>query len=199
MSRYDNIPTQRINPVASVDSPSQLPESVPTQVIGRTAPAGGETIKIDESTEPIPPHPAPTPKHSLEISPDDYPMGFLVVIGGPMRGSFFVVRANQNSLGRALNNHICMKDDPQVDREKHCFIIYSADDKKFFIRPGDSSGIVFINDSLLFTPTELKHGDIIRLSNNTVPDPTVLRLYSVVDDRFQWEVCPPIIRQTASL
>ncbi|MCI7698129.1 MAG: FHA domain-containing protein [Akkermansia sp.] len=189
MSHYDNNPTQLIIPVASVDSPSQLPESVPTQVIGHTAAAGGETIKIDGPTEPIPPHPAPTPKPSPEISPDDYPMGFLVVIGGPMRGSFFVVRANQNSLGRALNNHICMKDDPRVSREKHCFIIYSVDDKKFFIRPGDGSGIVFINDSLLFTPTELKHGDIIRLSNNTVPDPTVLRLYSVIDDRFQWEVC----------
>lgn len=188
MSRYDNIPTQRINPVASVDSPSQLPESVPTRVIGHTAATGDETIKIDERTESIPPHPEPTPKPSPEISPDDYPMGFLVVIGGPMRGSFFVVRANQNSLGRALNNHICMKDDPQVSREKHCFIIYSVDDKKFFIRPGDSSGIVYINDSLLGALTELKHGDIIRLNNNKVAAPTVLRFYSVVDDRFQWEI-----------
>lgn len=139
-----------------------------------TAPGEGETRRVSRDSQPV--------------QPEDYPMGFLVVIGGPMKGSFLTVRANQNSLGRSTNNHICMRGDDRVSREGHCFITCVVDENEFYIRPGNGSGLVYLNESLLGSQMPLQHGDLIRLTSKKVDSPTVLRFYPVIDDKYQWDI-----------
>lgn len=170
--------TVRLTPMPNSDypAPKEAPQGdPPTVVFGKPhARAHSSGIPVGSAATPI--------------SSDDYPMAFLVVIGGPMKGSSLIVRANQNSLGRASSNHICMSADERVSREGHCFITCLVDENEFYIRPGTGSGIVYLNNVLLGSQMPLKHGDLIRLTSKKVDSPTVLRFYPVIDDDYQWEI-----------
>lgn len=93
-------------------------------------------------------------------------VGWLVCIKGPNYGESYSLGAGVNSIGRSENNRIVIGNDNAVSREKHTFIIYEPKHKQFYIKPGDSTGLTYVNDEYLLDNRILVSGDIVEIGNS---------------------------------
>lgn len=108
-------------------------------------------------------------------------VGWLVCVSGPDRGRDYRIRGEKNFVGRAESNDICIAGDSGVSREKHAFISYNPKKNSFKLGPGDSRGMVYLNDDDVDTPADLKPYDRITLGE------TVLVFIPFCSEQFQWE------------
>lgn len=89
--------------------------------------------------------------------------GWLVCIAGSYIGGAFPVYAGKNSIGRNRNNRIVLDRDNHVSREHHALIIYEPKKRNFYIQPGDSSGLTYLNDEYIMEPKPLSAKDRIEI------------------------------------
>lgn len=90
-------------------------------------------------------------------------VGWLVCINGEYFGESFNLNAGRNEIGRASNMDIALVSEPTVSRNKHTIVTFEPKHKKFYVQPGESSGLTYLNGDLVLTPIELKANDIITL------------------------------------
>lgn len=107
-------------------------------------------------------------------------VGWLVCIEGPNKGKDYRIRSERNFIGRSDKMDICIDEDEAISRENHAIISYSPKKRLFRIYPGDSRGLVYLNDEEVITADELNLYDIIELGK------TKLMFIPFCGERFEW-------------
>jgi hypothetical protein len=107
--------------------------------------------------------------------------GWLVSIDGPTKGQDYRIRSEKNFIGRSEKMDICISGDEKISRENHAIISYDPKNNVFRIYPGDSKGLVYLNDQEVIIPSELKQGDQIELGQ------TRLKFVPFCGESFQWK------------
>jgi hypothetical protein len=114
-----------------------------------------------------------------------FPAGWIVVVEGPGRGAYFAVTNSVSSIGRGLDQSICLNfGDASISRNNHAAIAYDAEQNRFFLGHGNKSNIVRRNGQPVLSTEELLSGDAIRIGKTT------LRFVALCGEDFTWGVDP---------
>ena len=108
-------------------------------------------------------------------------VGWLVCVSGSHFGEGFSIHAGMNSIGRNASNSIVISKDGSVSREKHAFIVYEPKKREFYIKPGESSGLTYVNDDYITDTVKIKNKDIVEVGNSK------MIFVPLCDDGFSWE------------
>lgn len=92
-------------------------------------------------------------------------VGWLVCVKGKNIGKDFKIIAGKNSIGRSNTNVIIFENEETVSREKHAWIIYEPRKREFFVKPGESSGLTYLNDENIFDAKKLHSGDTLEFGD----------------------------------
>lgn len=111
----------------------------------------------------------------------DFPVGWLVCISGQHLGNTFMLSAGKNSIGRLSNNQIALVKDPSVSREKHASVVYEPKKRVFYLQPGDSSGLTYLNDEYIDSSRMIQAYDVIEIGE------TKLMLMPLCSEKFTWD------------
>lgn len=93
------------------------------------------------------------------------PVGWLVCVAGKNLGKDYRIVAGKNSIGRTQDNTVCLTGEISVSRDKHAWVIFEPRKQKFYLKPGDGSGLVYLNDENVFDTTALHSGDVLELGD----------------------------------
>lgn len=108
------------------------------------------------------------------------PVGYLICIAGEDYGTGFPLKSGNNTIGRSGSMDVVVLD-VKVSREKQAYIVYEPHKREFFLKPGDSSGLCYLNDELLLEPKKLQAYDEILLGD------TKLMLIPICGEKFSWK------------
>ncbi|QOY89284.1 FHA domain-containing protein [Paludibaculum fermentans] len=142
--------------------------SVPSAPLG---PAGGQKTVVAYPSFNAPAE-APVP-----VSPV---VGWLVCTEGPSRGRDYRLHVAKNFVGREKTMDVCVEGDPEVSRERHAEVIFEPQTKTFWLKPGDSSGLVYLNGTIQFSPVQMNARDVLTLGKSK------LMLVPLVGTDFDW-------------
>lgn len=76
---------------------------------------------------------------------------------------------------------ICIRGDETISRENQAVITYDANDKNYYLSPGDGRSIVRVNNKAIFQTVELKAYDRIEIGK------TGLLFLPLCGENFEWE------------
>lgn len=107
-------------------------------------------------------------------------VGWLVCIDGPSKGQDYRIKSEKNFIGRAANMDIAITDDDSISRENHAVISFNPKNGCFRLLPGESHGMVYLNDEEVYSASELFKGDVIELGQ------TKLKFVPFCDGGFVW-------------
>jgi len=93
-------------------------------------------------------------------------VGWLVCIRGEYIGQSFNLKAGTNFIGRALTMDVPLAKDTKVSRDKHAIIIYEPQNRVFFVQPGESRGLTYLNGELLLAYRPLNNGEKVAVGNS---------------------------------
>ena len=110
------------------------------------------------------------------------PVGYLICIAGEDYGTGFALKTGNNAIGRSQSMDVVIMD-PKVSREKQAFVMYEPISRKFFIKPGEGSGLCYINDQIVLMPMEIHQFDKLKIGD------TQLMLITVCCEQFSWDEC----------
>ena len=92
--------------------------------------------------------------------------GWLVCIEGPSKGRDYKIMTEKNFLGRGETMDIQILGDNHIAKKNHAVFVYDTKKRKTLILPGDSQGLVYVNDEAVYTPQELSAYDTIELGKS---------------------------------
>jgi hypothetical protein len=107
-------------------------------------------------------------------------VGWLVCLEGPDRGRDFRLHSEKNFIGRSPLMDVCVPGDDTVSREKHGVVIFDPKKQVFWVLPGDSSGLVYLNGEIVHSPAPLKRDDLLEIGQ------TKLVLIPFCGDQYSW-------------
>jgi len=118
-------------------------------------------------------------------SPDDaeirFPVGWMVVVDGPGRGSAFTLAPGVSSIGRGEDQAICLDfGDTAISREGHAMVAYDEESRSFYLGHGGKSNIVRLNGRPVLTTEQVNEGDMILIGE------TSLILAALCGPDFNW-------------
>lgn len=116
-----------------------------------------------------------------EIEVIDPVTGWLVCIKGPQMGRDYRIMAEKNFVGRAEDMHIQILGDNSISRRNHATLVYDPKARSTLILPGDASGLAYLNNQAVYTPTELNPYDVIQLGMSE------FLFIPLCGDNFEWE------------
>ncbi|MBI4906008.1 MAG: FHA domain-containing protein [Acidobacteria bacterium] len=152
----------------------------------KTRPVQQPPAVAEAPTPPASPAtPAAAPGATKRVAPKelgiDPVVGWLVCIDGKDKGRDFRIHTERNFLGRSANQDICITGDDTISREKHAILSFDPKKNEFWIQPGESSGLLYINGDAVYVPARLKDRDTIEVGQ------TRLAFLSFVNENFQWQ------------
>ena len=107
--------------------------------------------------------------------------GWLVCIEGARVGKDYKIKNGKNFVGRGDDMDIQILGDNKISRRNHCVIVYDAKQGQTVLLPGDSNGLVYLNDEAVYVPTGLNIYDVIELGESKF-------LYiPFCGEHFKWE------------
>ena len=92
--------------------------------------------------------------------------GWIVCISGPRQGKDYKIKAGKNFVGRADDMDIQILGDNQISRRNHGVIVFDSKKKETVLLPGDSNGIVYLNDAAVYMPMTLNAYDTIEMGES---------------------------------
>jgi hypothetical protein len=101
-----------------------------------------------------------------EVEGIDPVTGWLICIEGPQMGRDYRILSEKNFIGRAEEMHIRIIGDNTISKRNHAVIVYDHKKRNFFMLPGDASGLAYLNNEAVYTPTELSAYDVIQLGRS---------------------------------
>ncbi len=111
-----------------------------------------------------------------------FPVGWLVVVAGPGRGSAFSLHAGVAQIGRGQGQAVRLDfGDNSISRENHAAIAYDPEQRRFFLGHGGKANLVRLNDRPVLSTEELQSGNLIRLGETT------LRFIGLCGADFDWD------------
>lgn len=108
-------------------------------------------------------------------------VGWLVCISGPEKGRDYRIHAQNNYIGRAKTNDICIPGDPTVSRERHAIVAYDLRSRAFFFAPCGGASIVYCNGAPVFNNVQLSQGDRVEIGQCT------FLFVPLCGENFQWD------------
>jgi len=159
-------------------------------------PAAGKTRPVQEAapepavmaagpTAGAPAAPAAAPGVTRRVAPKelgiDPVVGWLVCVAGADKGRDYRIHAERNFIGRAQHMDVCVSGDDSISRERHAILSFDPKKKQFWIQPGESTGLVYLNGDAVYVPVQLKDRDLVELGQ------TKLMFLAFVNDSFQWQ------------
>lgn len=163
-------PVQDDKTINDADTPH--PESLKAAIKNASATSEGKTMSYFST--------AVEGSSEKEMTADPV-VGWLVCIKGNHFGECFNISAGMNSIGRSETNRIILKKDPSISREKHALITYEPKKRNFYIKPGDSSGLTYVNDDYITETKPLSSRDIIEMGSSQ------FLFIPLCDQSFTWE------------
>ena len=152
-----------------------------TQVLfsSHSAPSGEQKGSEPKPTEKRPDDPG----EAYTDRRNDPTVGWLVCVRGKRFGECFTLGNGKNSIGRTPENRICIAGDTQVSRTQHAFVIFEPRTRKFYLQPGNSSGLTYLNQEIVLLPQPLKERDEIGLNDSR------FLFIPLCNDSFSWDEC----------
>ncbi|HIT87101.1 MAG TPA: FHA domain-containing protein [Candidatus Coprocola pullicola] len=92
--------------------------------------------------------------------------GWLVCIEGPSKGRDYKIMTEKNFLGRSETMDIQILGDNHIAKKNHAVFVYDPKKRKTLILPGDSQGLVYVNDEAVYVPQELSAYDTIEMGKS---------------------------------
>jgi len=139
-------------------------------------------IVIKSAREPEPAPPAQGLLESRLLYEEIDPVcGWLACIEGPRQGQSFTIHAGKNFIGRADDMDIRLYGDDRIARRNHAIIAYDSKNRQFMLIPGESDGMVYLEGTAVYTPTELLDMQVIQLGR------TKLLFRPLCGTNFAWE------------
>ena len=120
----------------------------------------------------------------VSIAKPDPVVGWLVCLDGPDRGRDFRLHGEKNFIGRAPHMDVCIPSDDTVSREKHGVVIFDPKKQVFWVLPGDSSGLVYLNGDIVHSPAQIKRDDLLEIGQ------TKLVLIPFCGEQYSWNTTP---------
>lgn len=108
-------------------------------------------------------------------------VGWLVCIKGNHFGESFGIYAGRNSVGRSEGNRIVIKNEKTISREKHAWITYEPKKRKFYVQPGESSGITYLNGDDIMESHQLNSKDMLEFGEGQ------FMFVPLCGEDFSWE------------
>lgn len=108
------------------------------------------------------------------------PTGYLICIAGEDYGMGFPLKTGNNSIGRSVSMDVVIMDE-KVSREKQAFVMYEPRKREFYMKPGEGTGLCYLNEELVLEPVKMEAFDLILLGD------TKLMLVPVCCERFSWD------------
>lgn len=119
---------------------------------------------------------------SLAVCDTDPVCGWLVCIKGKHFGKCFNIYSGSNSIGRTSSNRIVISDEESISREKHAWIIYEPRKREFYIKPGEGSGLTYLNEENILESKKLNSGDKLEFSETTA-----FAFMALCGEKFSWD------------
>ena len=110
----------------------------------------------------------------------DPTVGYLICTAGEDYGMGFPLKTGNNSIGRSVSMDVVIMDE-KVSREKQAFVMYEPIKREFYMKPGEGTGLCYLNGELVLAPVKMKAFDLIMLGD------TKLMLIPVCCEKFSWE------------
>lgn len=140
---------------------------------------------------PLPPLP-PLPQASgpaatvrvgmaAKIGKNEPVVGWLVCTQGPDRGKDFRLHAEKNYIGRAPAMDVVVESDTAISRERHGIVVFDPKKQSFWVLPGESAGLVYLNGEMVNTPTPFHRDDVLEIGKSK------LVLIPFCGDKYNWE------------
>lgn len=142
---------------------------------------------------PAPAPAAPATAPAVEAAPEapvsnatrmgkfDPVVGWLVCVDGVLKGNSYILRSENNFIGRSAKMDIRLEGDDSISDDNHAFITYDTRDKVFYLTPGEVRNIVRLNDKPVLQPAVLSDHDRIELGA------TKLLFIPLCNSEFDWE------------
>lgn len=118
-------------------------------------------------------------KKKLGIDPV---VGWLVAVAGPDKGQDFRITSERNFIGRSEKMDISVPGDETISRENHAIVSFNPKNITFRLFPGDSKGLVYLNQEEVITPIALNAYDIIEIGQSK------LMFLPLCGEQFNWEM-----------
>ena len=115
-----------------------------------------------------------------DVSDTQPVVAWLVGIKGVCLGQSFTLKTGRNQIGRHPAMDVNILGDTQISRS-HCIITFEPNQQRFFLQPGEGSGITYCNDDAVLIPRELTRKDIIKIGASE------LLFVPLCDGEFRWE------------
>ncbi|WP_299080146.1 FHA domain-containing protein [uncultured Ruegeria sp.] len=122
-----------------------------------------------------------TPVAKTETAQESFPVGWLVVTGGPGRGASIGLTEGLMQIGRNDDQAIQLDfGDTGISRSSHAVVAYDPEDRKCYLGHGGKANLVRLNGKPVLSTVPLASGDLIRISETSV------RFVAFCDDGFDW-------------
>ena len=109
------------------------------------------------------------------------PVGWLVCVNGEEFGRSFNIHSGNNSIGRTAENDVSLGREMSVSRKGHAFVIYEPKKKEFYLKPGEQSGLTYLNEEFITHITALNAFDIISMGD------AKMVFVPLCCEKFSWE------------
>lgn len=158
-------------PEAEADAPASLQlarrRRNKTRLLGFEHSTGAET-------EALPAAVAPTQQAK-------FPVGWILVVDGPGRGTCFTLEAGMSQIGRGEDQAIQLDfGDMAISRVNHAAIVYDTKTHGFMLGHGGKKNVVRRNGTPVIANEALASGDEISIGETT------LRFVRLCDETFNW-------------
>ncbi len=143
---------------------------VKTRLLGFQAPDDGTSQDVFETAQAV-----------SETNQTQFPVGWIVVIQGPGRGSCFTMFNGVTNIGRGEDQAVRLDfGDSSISRQNHAAVAFDDEQRKFFLGHGGKSNLVRLNGKPVLSTEELATHDQIRIGETT------LKFIGLCDENFGW-------------
>jgi len=188
--RQAAVPTQteaapETMPEPEVEAETMAPIAVPAPAAGRARRQAGrvKTRLLGFSNEPgRDSDPFAAPSAAEPASQTMFPVGWMVVVAGPGRGSAFNLFSGVSQIGRGEGQAVRLDfGDTSISRENHAAVAYDPEQQAFFLGHGGKTNLVRLNNSPVLSTEPLTSGALIRIGETT------LRFVGLCGADFDWD------------
>lgn len=118
---------------------------------------------------------------SATNAPSKFPVGWIMVVKGPGRGSCFTLFSGASKIGRGEGQPIRLDfGDTSISRDNHAAIAYDDEQRQFYLGHGGKANLVRLNDMPVLSTEPLTDGDLIRIGETT------LHFVALCGEDFAW-------------
>lgn len=93
-------------------------------------------------------------------------VGWLVCISGPDMGKDYRLVAGHNFVGRADDMNVSIKGDNAISRSKHCVVTFEPVQTRFYVSPGESHELSYLNGNVVLSTMQLVGNDILTIGKS---------------------------------